>query len=311
MIDVLSGFATIWVVIGIGAFLGHLGILGDQAATILSRLSFFVGLPPLMFRALSHADLGRIFNLNVVVSVLAIIVAAGLYLLVGVLRWHAGLSHRVIGVFCSCYVNANNMGLPIAAYVMKDTSWVAPILLIQSALLQPIGLTLLDVVHSHSRGVHSSWLHNVTIPVRNPMTIGVLAGLVANLIGWQPPALVGNILDLLAGIAVPCMLIAFGISLLKGPLPGRVDTAETVFLSVIKTLVQPVVALALARLFGLDLVATLAVVVMAGLPTAQNVFVFASRYDTNVRLARDVIFITTFASIPVITALTAAVHMLA
>ena len=310
VIDVLAGFATIWVVIGVGVLLGRRGVLGDNGATVLSRLSFFVGLPPLMFRALSRADLGRIFNTNVIVSILAIVVAAIVYLAVALIRWPADLGHRVIGGFCSCYVNANNMGLPIAAYVLKDTSWVAPILLIQSALLQPIGLTLLDVIRARREGRRSSWAHNLTIPVRNPMTIGVLAGLVANLAGWRPAGVVGNTIDLVAGVAVPCMLIAFGMSLLKGPLPGRSDTAETIFLSVVKTIVQPLVALVGAHLFGLGLTPTLAVVVMAGLPTAQNVFVFASRYDTTVTLARDVIFITTFASIPLVTAFTALVHLM-
>ena len=54
--------------------------------------------------------------------------------------------------------------------------------------------------------------------------------------------------------------------------------------------------------FALDLhgVDLLAVTVIAALPTAQNVFTHAVRYDRGVILARDTIFITTLLSVPVL-----------
>lgn len=308
VLDVLAGFTTIWVVIGIGILVAHLGLFDDSSRRQFSQLAFYVGLPALLFMALARADLARIFSTNVIVSLIAIFLSAVVYLLAASLIWHRGISHKIIGTFCSCYVNANNMGLPIAAYVMKDTSWVAPILLIQMIFLQPLGLALLDINHAKKTGRPNSLRHNLTTPLRNPLTMGVLAGLLVNLLGWQLPQLLTETLDLLGGLSVPCMLIAFGISLRLGSLPGRTDSAETIFASLIKLIFQPLMAFIFAHVFGLDTATTLAVVVMAGLPTAQNVFVFSSRYDTDVALARDVIFITTVASIPTITAFAAIIH---
>ena len=51
---------------------------------------------------------------------------------------------------------------------------------------------------------------------------------------------------------------------------------------------------------GLDGEALLAVTVLSALPTAQNVFVIATRYDRATLLARDAIFVSTLASVPVI-----------
>ena len=45
------------------------------------------------------------------------------------------------------------------------------------------------------------------------------------------------------------------------------------------------------------------VVVLAGLPTAQNIFSHAVRYQRSVVLARDVVFITSIGSIPSIMAM--------
>ena len=51
------------------------------------------------------------------------------------------------------------------------------------------------------------------------------------------------------------------------------------------------------HLDGVDL---LAVTVIAALPTAQNVFNHAVRYDRGVLLARDTIFVSTLSSVPVL-----------
>lgn len=306
--DVISGFFTIWFVIGLGWLMAHIKVLDGNAQQVLSKVSFFIGLPALLFNALAGADLGRIFSYNVLVSVAAIAITLGLYVLAATLIWKRDLGHQVIGGFSSCYVNANNMGLPIAAYVLHDTSWVAPILLIQVIFLQPIGLSILDARLARRSGQATSWLRNLTLPLRNPMTLGVLAGLAVNLGGVSVPALASNTLGLVGGISVPAMLMAFGISLRFGPLPGQGNLAETITISGLKVIVQPLVALGLALAAGLDATATLAVTVMAGLPSAQNVFVFAMRGEQSVQLARDTIFITSFASIPAITALAGMVN---
>ena len=50
----------------------------------------------------------------------------------------------MIGALCATYVNAGNLGLPIAAYVLGDVALVAPTLLLQMLVMQPIALAVLD-----------------------------------------------------------------------------------------------------------------------------------------------------------------------
>lgn len=311
MIQVLSGFATIWVVIGVGIAMAQLKMLDLSAADLLSKLAFRIGLPCLMVTTMAKADLGRIFSTNVLVSFLAVVVSILIYLAASALFFKHSASHRVIGCFGSCYVNAQNMGLPMAAYVLGDTSWVAPILILQVAFLQPIGLTILDVIAARENGIPHSILKDITLPLRNPMTLGVLVGLVVNLLDWRIHPVLANPVTMMGNLAVPSMLLAFGISLRLGERirPGR-ELGELAVINVLKLVIQPVVAVVLARLFGLDAQVTLAVAVMAGLPTAQNVFVFAMRHRQAVALARNVVVSTTLLSIPTLTALAAVVNML-
>ncbi|MCP3818150.1 AEC family transporter [Streptomyces sp. A3M-1-3] len=60
---------------------------------------------------------------------------------------------------------------------------------------------------------------------------------------------------------------------------------------------QPLLAYALGRwLFELDGHALFAVVLCAGLPTAQNAFVFAAEYRLDTDLARDTVLLSTLLS---------------
>jgi predicted permease len=58
-------------------------------------------------------------------------------------------------------------------------------------------------------------------------------------------------------------------------------------------LVQPALAYLIGRLLGLDGILLLAAVVMSGLPTAQNIFVFATRFGRAPSLARDAVVLST------------------
>lgn len=304
MLGVLAGFFAIWSVVGVGWFLAHRRIPKADSQRLPSELGFFVGNPALMVTMMAKADLRRVFAMNLAVTVAATVTTGVLYLVIArwVLRPRPGMGHTTIGTFAACYVNASNMGLPIASYVLHDVTWVAPLLLVQVGIFQPLGLAFLDVDAARGSGAPTPWKRNVTMPLRNPMTLGVLAGLALNLLHVTIPGALLQPLTMLGALAVPTMLLSFGVSLRLGELPGRREGSGEVWLvSLLKPLVQPLIALAGARLVGLDPVATRAVLVLAGLPMAQNVFNHAVRYDREVPLARDVVFITSITAIGTVT----------
>lgn len=305
---VLSGFATIWVVIAAGWLSAHLRILTLTAQDVLAKVAFFVASPALLFLMVADADVRRVFSGNLLVTVLATLLACGLYALVARLWLRPSRSDLVIGAMTASYVNAANLGIPIAVFVLGDVTWLAPLLLFQVAVVQPAALTLLDLDKARDEGRRPSVGSNLSLPLRNPMTIGTLAGLAVNLLGWSVPAWLASPVGLLADMSVPAMLVAFGISLRLGPLPGRgADGRAMTLAAVIKLVVHPLIAWALAGVLGLDATTTLAVVVIAGLPTAQNVFVWAARYQKGLGLARDVVFVTTIGSIITIALIAAVV----
>jgi malonate transporter len=301
---VLLGFATIGAVIGLGILLAHLRVLDADSQSLLVRLSFYVASPALMITVLSEADISRVFSANLLASVSSVVVAASVYLLLARLVWRRRAGDTVIGTFATAYVNAGNLGLPIAAYVLGDASFIAPMLLTQLLVLQPIGLAMLDMVTFRGRASITRWQQILRIfsrIVRNPLTVGSLVGLLLSVSGLRLPALIADPLHLVAGMAVPAMLLAYGVSLRLGPLPGAGEPpVQVASIVALKLLVQPSCAYLAARLLGLDGLDLLAVTVIAALPTAQNVFTLAVRYNAGIILARDAVFLSTVLSVPVL-----------
>jgi len=301
---VVEGFATIGVVIGLGMLLAQLGVLDVAAQRMLTRLSFFVASPALMVTVLGRADVAHVLSRSLVATASAVLVCAVLYLLAARLVWHKPVADTVIGTMSAVYVNAGNLGLPIAAYVLGDAALVAPTLLMQLLVLQPVALAALD--HAVS-GRGFSVGRALSRPFTNPLTVGSLVGLLLAVTGAHLPRAVEDPLVLIGGMAVPSMLLAYGISLRLGPRPGHgTSTAEIGYITGLKLVVQPVAAYVAGRAFlHLDDRALFAVTVLAALPTAQNIFVHATRYGRAEVLARDSIFVTTLLSVPAIAAVAA------
>ena len=297
MLAVLEGLFTIGVVIGVGYLLARTDLLPESTPVVLSRLVFFVATPALLLRTLAGASIQAVLSDGLLVTAIATTVAIALFVLVARLWWKRDVGTVVIGALGSSYVNAGNLGIPLAVYVFGDAALVAPVMLYQLVVLAPISFVILDLVET---GRRPSWRRVLVQPIRNPVILGSVLGIVLAATGTPIPEVIDAPLGLIAGMAVPGALIAFGISLRGAPLPGRGGRAQDLAaVTALKIVLMPLVAFALARwVFGLAGVPLLAATMCAALPTAQNVFIYAVRYRTSVPLARDVVSTTTLACVP-------------
>jgi len=295
---VLVGFAIIGVVILIGYVVGRAGVLGEHAPFVLSRIVFFVLSPALLFTVLADADIHQLFSSMLAVSAISAVLACLLFAGIALLVFRRKIPEAVIGSVSSGYVNANNIGIPVAVYVLGNTAYSAPVILLQLLVLTPITLTILDITTSGKASIGRI----ISRPLTNPLIIGSALGVVVSATGIELPDAVVEPFRIVGAAAVPLVLIAFGMSLhgqkLLAPGSGRRDI---LLASTIKLAVMPLIAWVFGRfVFGLEHDQLFAAVVLAGLPTAQNIFVYAQRYDRGVTLARDTVLITTVGSVPVL-----------
>ena len=303
MLDTLTGFAVVGLAIAVGYVIGRVDLLGPHARHVLSRLTFFVLSPFLLFVVLAQADTHALFSALLPVSAIAAVVVIAVYVVIARLLWRRSLGETVIGALSSAQVNSNNIGIPLSLYLLGSAAYPAPVILLQLLVLTPITLSILDAVTS---GRGSIW-HSLGRALTNPIVIGSAAGTLVSVLGLELSALVLEPAQLLANACVPVLLISYGISLFGQRVLGASGRRRDVIVaSILKLIVMPVVAwIVAAFVFRLDDHDVLILVVLAALPTAQNVFNYSQRYDVGESISRDTIFLTTIGCLPVLIAVTA------
>lgn len=296
MAGVLEGFAVIVLVVAVGFVLGRFNVLGTDAQQVISRLVFSAGTPALLFVTLTEADLNSVISPGLAVTALSTTAIALLYAGIARFALKRSTGETVIGALAASYVNAGNLGIPITVFVLGDAAYVAPVMLFQVVVMAPVAYAILDL--DAQKASDPVW-KRVVRPLHNPITIGSGLGMLVSGTGMTIPDLIYQPIELVAGMAVPGALIAFGLSLSSGwrmtSPPPRLDLT---LISVLKLVIHPALTFVLAFfVFQLSGILLLAVTLFAALPTAQNVLIAAIRYNRGPGLARQAALITTASSI--------------
>ena len=309
MAGVLQGFTVIGLIIAVGILIERTGWLGPTGRQVLNVLAFRVATPALLFGLMHSARLEVLFSAQFVVTAIGMVLMAIVYAVIGAIaRW--GVGPTTIGALGASYVNSGNLGIPIAVYVLGDGTLVAPVMLVQQLIMGPVMLSVLDVSSRAPDAPRLRWWQLAARPFTNPIVIGALSGLFLNVLGVTVPDFLLEPIALVGGISVPAVLMAFGMSVLDSAVPMRGgDRWQVLTATLLKAVVHPLAAWAIGRwAFGLDPQTLLVVVVTAALPAAQNIFNFAAVHRVGERLAREIILLTTLASVPVIILATFVLH---
>lgn len=296
--DALQGFWVIGSVVAVGYVMARSGAVAAASTTTIAQLSFFVALPALLFTTVAAADVRHLVSVQLIVAAGSAVTVAVVFVLASRLWFRRSRADTIVGAASSCYVNATNIGLPIAVYLLGDASLVVPTLLLQVTVLAPLVTTLLHDGGDSGRG----WSSTVWRMWRNPLLLASLGGMTVALLGGRIPAVIAEPLRLLGGAAVPLMLLSFGISLYgQRPLERRADRMPIIAAIALKCVLMPLCAWVIAAVvFGMPSDLVRASMVVAALPTAQNILVFAQRAGRGVAVARDAGLLSTLFSVPVI-----------
>ncbi|MDR1851064.1 MAG: AEC family transporter [Propionibacteriaceae bacterium] len=293
MLQALTGLVVIAVPIAVGYLAARMGPFGADSVRMFNLLAFYVLIPFLLFSLMATANLHTLFSTRALVSGLAAVAMFAAYALIGKFVFHETRGPITVGALASGYTNANFIGLPIATHLLGDATLVAPVILMQTALFAPVALTILE----SCTGGKQPWWKTIMHGVLNPIVLASVGGLAISLLGVQLPQIILEPLKLIGNGAIPVVLIAFGISLRGRKLLTKGSRRrETVTAVLLKSVGMPLTAFALGHAFGLDAHGIYTVTMLAGLPAAQNVFNYASRYNQSLILARDSLSLTTLAT---------------
>lgn len=302
MWETLTGFVVVGVAIAVGYVIGRIDLLGPHARHVLSRLTFFVLSPFLLFVVLAQADVHTLFSALLPVSAIAAVVVFIAYGLVARLLWRRSVAETLIGTLSAGQVNSNNIGIPLSLYLLGSAAYPAPVILLQLLVFTPITMAIFESITTGQRRPFPILRRTFT----NPIVVGSVLGVLVSLSGWRMPPIVLDPAQLIANACVPVLLISYGISLHGQRVLAPSGRRRDILLATgLKLVLMPVVAWVVAAfVFHLTPHDVLIVTVLAALPTAQNVFNYAQRFSIGETIARDTVFLTTVGCVPVLVGIT-------
>ena len=297
----------VMLLIALGSVLARIDFMGRELIGGLNKLTYWVALPALIFRAAASAGTPPMNSVWIAVAVgAATFIALGIAVAAAAIMKQPAHMRRTF-VECAFFGNLAYIGLPILAHSLGLVSiGERPELLATTV----IAMTILTVVNNllvlvvlQPRGVTP--LHMVQRLAFNPVVMGGILGIAWGAAGLGLPVAVDRSLQTLGGMAVPAALLCIGGSLISATLGGRVEGLAMATL--IKIAALPIAAWFFASWLGLSPADTRIVLIFAACPTAAAAYTMASQMGGDEAFAAGAIAASTvaaFASLAVALAVT-------
>jgi malate permease and related proteins len=257
----------------------------------VTRLSFYIFSPCLVFTSLTHAELsgaefGRMALFTVLVNgamlVLALLVGLGLRL------QRQALATLIIA---AVFVNGGNYGLAVIKFAFGEAALSRAVVYYVASTLMVYSVGVL-VASAGKRPLKQALLQGWTLP----STYAVLLAGLLRFTHWQTPLVMDRAVTLLSQAAIPVMLIILGLqmaSMKTWPHHQWGLIGVAVFLQLV---IAPLLGLGLANLLGLEGVTRQAAVLETAMPTAVITTVLAVEYELDAAFMTGVVILSTLLS---------------
>lgn len=283
----------IFLVMVIGYILKQIGMLNDNFVTVANRFNFKVTLPFMLFRDISGVDIRAVFDIRYVLFCALVSTACFWIIWGGVKLFLKDQSMRGAFVQASFRSSAAVMGLAFIQN-MYGNSAMGPLMIVSAVPLYNIfSVIVLTFEGAHSGEVDPKQkVKDACINIaKNPIILGILAGLIVGLLGIDFPVIVDKTVNSVAQMATPLALITIGAGF-----EGRKALAKirpTIVASMIKLVIQPLIFLPVAAWMGFRGEQMIAILIMLASPTTPSCYIMAKNMDNDGVLTASVIVMTT------------------
>ncbi|HEY6131972.1 MAG TPA: AEC family transporter [Halioglobus sp.] len=284
-----------WVVLGV--VLQRLGLLPPSLSEKLSRLAFNVGLPLMLFANAAQVDYSRLgsarYLLAGVLATLSMLVLSWIYS-----RWR-NHPRALRGIFVQAAFRSNlaivGVALTFSAYGSRGPVLAALPIALMTALYNILAVWVLNA----TLGSNTSLYRVLLDIVRNPLVIGISAGVGLSLSGLPIPVVLRPMGSALSTFFLPLVLVCIGGSMNLSRLYRA--GALTWEASVWRLCVAPLIGVLLALAIGVrdEPLGVLFLLLASPVAASSHVMVVAARGDGT--LAANIVVLTTLLSMVTIT----------
>lgn len=297
MTDLLLLVLPVFGLVALGYAAGLLGLIGERANEGLTSYLFVIGSPALIVKLLTAASFPDMFPWGYWIAyyagMAAIWVAATILTARLFQRAHG---EAVIAGLAAGQANTVLIGIPIILKAYGEAA-AFPIAMLMAVNL-PITMTVATLMLEGTRAARGGALAGKLARglATHPLLLAIVAGLVAQAIGFRPTGPLGSMLGMVADATIPLSLIALGLSLKTYGV--RADVPVALMISALRLLVHPLIAWVIAtQFFALPPAWAGTVVLFAAMPAGINAYLFAARYGEGVGIASTAVALSTALSV--------------
>ncbi|MCX5072031.1 AEC family transporter [Streptomyces sp. NPDC054949] len=286
---------------GGGVFLARRKTVPAEASKAFADYAFLFAVPCYLFGNIYASDLGALFDWRAIGGyAAAAALAAAVVALVAVARGTREPRAVALRVMAGVQVNTAYFAVPVFITVFGTAAPIFPVLLFQVCVLSLVVIAIMELGRSGpgTGGPRTKLARAVAASLATPLVLACNAGIVLNLLSVRVPGVVLEGAAFVGDSASPVALFALGLHLGGAGLDVRGTTREELLLIGFKCLAFPLLAWAVCGwLFGVrgDWLAYL--VLIAAMPTPQNLFIFAQRYDVGVDLSASLVIKSSMVSL--------------
>lgn len=290
----LNPVLPVFAILGFGVFFARRGVFDIQAAGILNRFVFYIGVPALLFSLLQQAPIAvfewRLLLLYFVSEM--VVYAAGAA--IARFWFRRNLRESLLLGMTACFVNHVFFVLPMARVLYGDAASVpiAAIITVDTALIFAVTIIGLEL---SAHGAHSG-RKVATLLLKHPLLQAITAGLAINLLGIPLHGGIITFITFVGAAAAPVALFALGI-ILSSAGTHRLDAAA-LSIAGLKVVVHPLLAWWLfSSAYQANPAWTGPALLVAAGPCGAMPFVLALQYKVDATTIAKAIVYSTLASL--------------
>jgi malate permease and related proteins len=293
--NILSTIIPIFIVIFLGFAIRKKGLFTPEFMSQLNRVVYYIGIPALIFSAVSKSNLKTDMNISVILVTLFVIL-----LLSGIAWFISGflnMKRQSKGSFIQSTLHGNLGYIALAVvYYYFGQAGFAKAAIVAGFLMILQNILAVSILQFYS-GKPKSALNLKDIfkkTLMNPVILSSLAGIVFSLSNLALPLILDRTLDILKGMALPMALLIIGASLSFETF--RSQFKHVIIASFLKLIISPFAGLILYRLFGLPATHYMPALILLASPSATLTYIMAKELDGDPDYAVAVISLCTILS---------------
>ncbi len=273
-------------------------LLNASDAKALTSAYLYIFLPALIVEHLAGQNLSALFNVKFILATLSLTLGIyGAVLIVYKLLLRKTLASSALAAFACSKFNAVIVGLPLLLIAIGGQAITATAisLIIGYFTILPLTLFLLELAKTEETA-HVTKIATVARgalrhTLFDPLILATIIGLLLAAAKVALPPWLTQSLNTLGGGAVPVPLVALGMTISSVSL--REDFGEVSWISFIRVVASPLLAIGVAWWFALTPLYSIALVISFGLPTAKMAFALAESHGEFERPMAAIVTITT------------------